>query len=105
MMKNFNLLILLLFSLGSFGQSLQEANKLYDEGSYEEALNAITNLIKQGPTKESLLLRGKIRMELEDYYGAIGDFNNASEIDTTFAEAYNSMGLAKFYLGDDFGSI
>jgi tetratricopeptide (TPR) repeat protein len=49
----------------------------------------------------ALNLRGQAKAGLNDFYGAIGDYNFALEADSTYAEALNNRGEAKMALGDD----
>jgi len=48
--------------------------------------------------------RGNAKYELEDYYGAIVDYNKAIELDPDYASAYYNRGNAKSDLNDDFGA-
>ena len=49
--------------------------------------------------------RGLAKYELEDYEGAIADYDRAIELKPKFAEAYYNRGVAKGFLGDHEGAI
>jgi tetratricopeptide (TPR) repeat protein len=49
--------------------------------------------------------RGSLRMGLDDFKGAIADFNQALRINPNFAEAYRSRGVARSELDDVQGAI
>ena len=49
---------------------------------------------------KELYLKGWGKFQLEDYYGAISDFNDAIELDSTSAEIYIKRGLAKMQTQD-----
>lgn len=73
----------------------------YEEGSHMEAIEAYTSAIGMRPGHAVYFYhRGIAKTDIEDYYGAISDFNRASELDRYFKEAFNRCGLAKYYLGD-----
>ena len=104
MKRIFVLLMLAPFFLQ--GQTLDEVKKKLEAEDYAGAKAAATKLITQSPSnKEAFSLRGQARMGLEDFYGAIGDFNFALEIDSVFVNAYNFRGEAKLSLADDEGAI
>ena len=43
---------------------------------------------------------GSSKYKLEDYRGAIQDYNKAIELDPEFKDAYNNRGFCKYQLGD-----
>ena len=50
----------------------------------------LTRLIETNPKlKLAYNLRGQARMGLEDFYGAIGDFTFAVEIDSTYSSLHS----------------
>ncbi|MEK6809775.1 MAG: tetratricopeptide repeat protein [Nanoarchaeota archaeon] len=49
--------------------------------------------------------RGSTKKNLEDFQGAISDYNKALQIDPNYAIAYNNRGVAKMHLGDFKGAI
>lgn len=53
-----------------------------------------------GQTSEDWVKMGVKKANLEDYRGAIADFNKAIEIDPKDGDAYNNRGKAKFDLED-----
>ena len=48
-----------------------------------------------------LLEKGNAKYDLEDYSGSIRDFTSVIELDPMNTEAYNSRGLAKYFLDND----
>ena len=48
-------------------------------------------------------VRGDIKAELNDQYGAIADFSKAIELDPNYADAFLLRGLSKYELGDTRG--
>ena len=53
----------------------------------------------QNQTAETYNNRGIAKVSLQDYSGAISDYNKAIEINPNDAEAYNNRGIAKIKLG------
>ena len=49
--------------------------------------------------------RGISKYELEDYYGAIADYNKVIELDPDNASAYYNRGISKYELEDYYGAI
>ncbi len=50
-------------------------------------------------TAEDYLDSGNAKADLEDYKGAIQDYNKAIELNPDLAEAYYNRGVAKIFLG------
>jgi tetratricopeptide (TPR) repeat protein len=100
------LLLPFLCNSQTIDQSLDVAKRKIASRNYIEAKADLTKLIEANPKNKNVFtLRGRAKMGLQDYYGAIGDFNFALDIDSTFAEALNYRGEAKVSLGDDDGAI
>src|SRR5687768_15114357 len=102
-MGRFILLFLMFSTLLSFGQDAQvdAARKKFDGKDYKGAKEELTRIISaNGRNKAALILRGRTKAALEDYYGAIGDFNFALELDSTSYEPYFLRAEAKMALGD-----
>jgi len=49
--------------------------------------------------------RGNSKREVDDYKGAIEDYDKAIELNPKFANAYNSRAIAKIFLGDYKGAF
>ena len=41
---------------------------------------------------------------MEDYYGAILDYNKAIEMDSSYADAYANRGVSKYYIENKKGA-
>ena len=86
-------LLLLLLPIGLIAQPadqvLDAAKRKIAARNYVEAKAELTKFIGTNPKdRNAFTLRGRSRIGLQDYYGAIGDFNFALEIDSTWAEAF-----------------
>src|SRR5688500_2119240 len=90
------LFILWFFSCGVLyaqDQLLNVVKTKIDAKDFEGAKTDLKKIIEADPkNKGAYNLRGVARMGLNDFYGAIGDFNVALEIDSTFAESWNNRG-------------
>lgn len=65
-----------------------------------------TRAIEINPMDESAYLqRGKAKLNLADWMGAVQDFTKIIEINPNNAEAYKNRGETKYYLSDYRGSI
>jgi len=53
----------------------------------------------QSQTAEEFFEKGNVKDYLQDYSGAISDYNKAIEINPDYAEAYSNRGIAKINLG------
>ncbi|HRG09628.1 MAG TPA: hypothetical protein PLJ08_13725, partial [Cyclobacteriaceae bacterium] len=106
-MKKILFLFVLLPLMGwSQGDAVEAARKKIESGKFAEAKSDLTKIIATSSrNKTAFLLRGRAHMGLNDFYGAIGDFNFALEIDSTYAEALNYRGESKINLGDDEAAI
>ncbi|MGD1008267.1 MAG: trypsin-like peptidase domain-containing protein, partial [Ignavibacteriaceae bacterium] len=76
------------------------------KGNYQEAIDYFTNyLIKYPNDANAYSNRGIAKADLEDYRGAIQDYNQAIEINPNYAGAYYNRGIAKADLEDYRGAI
>ena len=57
-----------------------------------------------GQTAEEYLDSGVSKAEINDYYGAISDFNKAIELDPNYAKAYNNRSVSKAFINDYYGA-
>ena len=66
-----------------------------------------TSFLALGQSKRmsKLIESGKMKFELNDYHGAIKDFNKVIEIDENNVFAFYERGRAKDKLGDFYGSV
>lgn len=65
----------------------------------------LCNINAFSQTSQEWFNRGLDKKYLEDYRGAIADFNKAIELDPNNVRAYVNRGLAKRSLGDSRGAI
>ena len=85
--------ILLLFSVASIAQSIEEGNKLLDYEQYAKAKKVFKDLVNtssSNPTYRYYL--GEALLKTDDYEGATKEFNKGLEIDPK-KEALNYVGL------------
>ena len=65
----------------------------------------VLNLITFGQTAEEYNDKGDKKYDLEDYKGAIADYNKAIQLKPDYALAYYNRGITKFDLKDYNGAI
>ena len=71
-----------------------EADNLYSQGKYEQAIGKYNEYLKIYPRHvKSLYNRGRCYEELGQYERAMEDFNKALEIDPKNTQALQSVGL------------
>ena len=101
-------------AIGQFNESLrwdkenssaffQRGYAYYQLRNLPQSLSDFTQAINLDPTSSlafsSLFYRGNIRMSLGDSQGAVRDYNNAIEVDSTDARAFVQRGQAENALG------
>ena len=80
---------------------LRIANKYYQQGKYQEAIDYYTEAIKINPDfAEAYFNRGFAKAALKQYTEAIDDYTRAISINPDYGEAYNNRGAAKYDLGE-----
>ncbi len=82
----------------------------YENGNYSEALRYFNRALELKPQTNALSIysfRGNCKLKLNDYTGAIRDFDNAIALsasqppdNTTMKSVYYNRGLANFFLGN-----
>ena len=101
----------IIYSIRVFYKGWKETNerKQHNEESYlEELKKRIADQTKDivyydndnRPNKQAYYLRGGLRYQLKDYYGAIADYTSAIKIDPSFADAYFKRGIVLHYIKD-----
>jgi tetratricopeptide (TPR) repeat protein len=79
-----NTLTVLLFS-----QNDEWFRKDIDTIGPKEKIEYFTkDLEKVGPTKEAYFFRGKAKLDMKDYQGAVSDFTKVIELDPKYVTAY-----------------
>jgi protein O-mannosyl-transferase len=88
--------ILILFSFLTF-----QRNKVW-----KDSLTLWTDVIKKYPTAELAYYgRGNYFQSVQNFHGALFDFNKAIELKPDFSLAYNNRGAIKLYLKDFNGAL
>ena len=64
----------------------------------------VLNLITFGQTAEDYFNKGNSKISLQDYRGAIADYNKCIQLNPDDAAAYNKRGNAKNHLQDKNGA-
>ena len=98
-MKKFTTIILLLITAclcPAQDAQLEAAKKKIESKDFTGAKADLTKIITANPrNKIALNLRGLAQISLNDFYGAIGDFNFALEVDSTYSEALEQQRRSK----------
>jgi tetratricopeptide (TPR) repeat protein len=80
-------------------KSLTYVCKQINEGNLEKAMNMLDELISKDKTDyDAYLYRGKVKRDLNDYRGALEDYNIAAELNPEKAEVYNNRAKLFFYM-------
>jgi len=79
---------------------------LFNQGKYAEALEVLTQVIKEDPTNvRAWNARGMTKRRLKDLDGAWDDLTRAIELSPRYASAHNNRGLVRADRGDYEGAI
>ena len=74
--------------------------------NFTEALLIFNKIIDSDPNSHvSFFYRAKIKEELDDKEGAINDYLNVINIDSSFPGSYNNLGLIMFFMGNTDGAL
>ena len=85
----------------TFEEIFNEANDFRKSGEYEKAKAGFDEAIRMKPNHHGAYnLRGLVKLNMNDQYGAIADFKKSLELRPENPAPYSNMGLAKYYLGD-----
>ena len=86
------LLLVWIVSAAYAQDPLDAAKKKIEKKDFAGAKADISKILAANPkNKQAFVLSGQARWGLEDFYGAIGDYTYALEIDSTLAEAWNDQ--------------
>lgn len=84
----------------------EEGGEFYNEGSYEEAIDAFDEAIQlKNNYAEAYNYRGVARSSLDNQKGAFADYDKAIQLKNDFAEAYFNRGVTRDHLGDKKGAL
>ena len=76
-------------------QKVDEADKLFDDGKFDEAFKKYSEAIELNPQNSGAYAgRGGIYIDKENFNAAIDDFNNAIKFDDSQAYIYNNRAVA-----------
>lgn len=105
-----SVVLLLALSAPAFAQWNEDAQDCYEDTkpesfSPDKALPACERAMRSGElTKRNLAqmyyYRGTIWMDKKDYKRAIEDFSEAANLDPTLPQAHQTLGFARFFVGD-----
>lgn len=85
---------------------LQEGNKLAEEGKYREALGKWEAAITLMPEKATLHeQKAQVLLEIGDAWGALKAATRATELDSSWAEAWITLGRAQLNFGEPDSAI
>ncbi len=81
--------------------SLYLAETLFESGQVEPAMEEVTMLLMRArPSAEALLLRGRIQVERNQLYAALGDMDRAISLEPQLAQAYVARAMLRYRLKD-----
>jgi tetratricopeptide (TPR) repeat protein len=80
---------------GNAGKLIKDARSYIQQGKYEEAIKAYTELIRENPF-EGYLGRASVYHKMANYAEAISDYTQAIEIDKHRYDAYYFRGNAYY---------
>ena len=78
----------------------------HENGNYEKSIELYNRAESMGlSNKELYHARGLSRIKVEDWVGAIEDFDEALAIDPSYADAFWGRAIARSHIGDVLGAI
>jgi tetratricopeptide (TPR) repeat protein len=84
----------------------QSGMELYEGRNYMEALLNLNKALDKDPGfAQAYYLRGNIKVNFEDFHGAMKDYNSALEKNPKYAECFLARGNVKLGLQDYYGAI
>ncbi len=81
-------------------ENLQKGMALLEEGNYEEAIEALDDVVKSEETAEYYYNIGYIKTIEEKYNEAIPAFRKATQLDNLYGKAFEGLGRAYNAIGD-----
>jgi tetratricopeptide (TPR) repeat protein len=89
-----------------FSSPLSRARRHLNQGHPQRALRACDRAIQLDPKKvEGYDLRASLRLQLQDYAGAVADLNEVLRLEPNVVEAWADRADARLQLGDCAGAI
>lgn len=90
------------YTLKTFNYYAEEAVRLYQVGQPDEAVAALTEALRFGRGDEARLynMRGLVHYSRRHFQPAAADFEAATRLDETLAQAHNNLAAALLQLGD-----
>ena len=83
---------------------LKKGNDLLDKKNYQEALTALDKSIELEENGEAYAYRGMAKYQLNDFKGALADYDKAISLIPDYGEVYDLRGIVKSELGDKVGA-
>ncbi len=104
-MKYLVIIFIALFAFGCNNEESLNGDDLFDDGEYQQAINAYTSYLETHPDhKKSIYNRGRSYEEVGEVDKAIADFKTLLEIDPKYINAY--LSLAKIsYNNHDYNKV
>ncbi len=90
---------------GSMEQYFQDGLQVASEGNMELAVTLFSKAIAIQPHETLYFNRGTCKLRLEDYFGAIQDFNNAIDLNPEDSGFFLNRGNAKHKVEDYRGAV
>ncbi|RLG22068.1 hypothetical protein DRN72_03100 [Methanosarcinales archaeon] len=93
--------VLVMASAGATEDVLSQADELYKQGKYEEALSLYKNILSTNPNDVyALYAKGNCLYKMGDFFGAIESYQKALELDPQNYVIMNNLGNAYYAINE-----
>jgi tetratricopeptide (TPR) repeat protein len=88
-----------LLNINNMNKKLKSAGRELNYGNPERALQILNEIISEDETNyEAYIYRGKAKRELNDFRGALDDYNIAEKLNSNRAEVYNNRSKLFYFM-------